>query len=252
MFRFLILVAMTLLAQPRVYTALRATSPIVIDGRAHEAAWKNAPWTDDFIDIEGDLKPKPRFRTRAKLLWDDQNLYVFAELQEPHVWGTLRDRNSIIYHDNDFEIFIDPDGDRLKYYEFEMNALNTIMELSLDKPYIDGGNYAFIRSPNIRSAVHVDGTLNDPRDEDRAWSVEVAILFKELSARTVGVRLPSPKVGDEWRVNFSRVQWMHRIVDGKYQVVPKSEHNEDNWVWSPMGVIDMHRPDRWGRLRFGK
>jgi hypothetical protein len=25
---------------------------------------------------------------------------------------------------------------------------------------------------------------------------------------------------------------------------------EDNWIWSPQGVIDMHRPERWGFVQF--
>jgi hypothetical protein len=234
-----------------IYIAARATTPITIDGRADEPAWRNASWTEAFVDIEGAGKPSPRFKTRAMMLWDDQNLYVFATMEEPHVWASLRERNSIVYHDNDFEIFIDPDGDRLNYYEFEMNALNTIMELHLDKPYIDGGNYTFVKSPNIRTAVSVEGTLNDASDIDRSWSIEVAIPFSDLSKHAAGVKQP-PKVGDEWRINFSRVEWTHRIVNGKYEAIPKSERNEDNWVWSPTGVIDMHRPERWGRLRFGK
>lgn len=233
------------------YTAPKLTTPITLDGRGDDPAWAAAPWTADFVDIEGDAKPKPAFRTRAKMLWDDRCLYVLAELEEPHVWGTFTKRNSIIYNDNDFEIFIDPDGDRLRYYEFEVNALNTIMELSLDKPYVDGGNYTFVELPGVRSAVHVNGTVNDPRDADRGWSVEIAIPFADLARVAGGVRTP-PAPGDVWRINFSRVQWTHEVVDGKYAKIPKDKRPEDNWVWSPMGVVDMHRPERWGKLVFGR
>ena len=73
------------------------------------------------LDIEGDAKPEPRYRTRAKMLWDDAFLYVAAELEEPHVWATLRQRDTVIFMDNDFEIFIDPDGDTYAYYEIEVN-----------------------------------------------------------------------------------------------------------------------------------
>ncbi|MCH2149882.1 MAG: hypothetical protein MK095_10670, partial [Phycisphaerales bacterium] len=55
---------------PRAYVAGQAAVPPVIDGRLDDPAWAEAPWTDDFIDIEGDVKPVPRFRTRAKMLWD--------------------------------------------------------------------------------------------------------------------------------------------------------------------------------------
>jgi hypothetical protein len=102
---------------PKTYDCSRAKSSIKIDGRLDDAAWRAAPWTDYFVDIEGDKKPKPRFRTRAKMLWDDEYFYVAADMEEPHVWGTLTKHDSVIFHDNDFEVFIDPNGDTLEYYE---------------------------------------------------------------------------------------------------------------------------------------
>jgi hypothetical protein len=118
---------------PRHYTCYRAAGPIVIDGRLDEPAWAAAPWTEPFGDIEGDKKPKPPLLTRAKMLWDDTYLYIGAELEEPHVWATLQQHDDIVFHDNDFEIFIDPDGDRREYYEIEVNALNTIFDLFLHR-----------------------------------------------------------------------------------------------------------------------
>ena len=91
------------------------------------------------MDIEGDRRPEPRFRTRMKMLWDDQALYIAAELEEPHVWATLTEHDSVIFHDNDFEVFLDPDGDSHLYAELELNALNTTWDLLLPKPYKDGG-----------------------------------------------------------------------------------------------------------------
>ena len=89
---------------PKHYVCRRATSAVVIDGRMNEAAWGNAPWTDLFVDIEGGAKPKPRFTTRAKMLWDDRYFYIAVNLEEPHVWGTLEQRDQIVFHDNDFEV----------------------------------------------------------------------------------------------------------------------------------------------------
>src|SRR5262245_34620473 len=77
------------LSLPRGYVCYRAVEPIVIDGKLDEKAWRDAAWTDSFVDIEGDLKPLPRFQTRAKMLWNDSYLYVAAHLDEPHIWGTL-------------------------------------------------------------------------------------------------------------------------------------------------------------------
>jgi hypothetical protein len=233
--------------RPRGYVCYRAATPVVIDGRLDDAAWGSAPWTDDFVDIEGDRKPRPRFRTRAKMLWDDRYFYVGAELEEPHVWGTLTLHDSVIFHDNDFEVFIDPDGDSHLYAELELNALNTTWDLLLTRPYKDGGKAINgWEMPGLKTAVHIDGTPNDPRDTDRGWSVEVAIpwpVLKELTDRPA-----PPKDGDQWRVNFSRVEWQHAVEDGRYRKVPNRP--EDNWVWSPQGVIDMHRPETWGYVQF--
>src|SRR5215207_2866652 len=88
---------------PKIYECVRADAPIRIDGRLDDSAWRRAPWTDAFIDIQGTSKPTPRFRTRAKMLWDDEYFYVAADLEEPHVWATLTRHDSVIFHDNDFE-----------------------------------------------------------------------------------------------------------------------------------------------------
>lgn len=232
---------------PRHYICYRARKPIVIDGKLDDEAWRDAEWTEDFVDIEGDRKPRPRFRTRAKMLWDDRYFYIGAELEEPHVWATLTEHDSVIFQDNDFEVFIDPDGDNHNYYEIEINALNTVWDLRLPKPYRDGGpalNEWEI--PGLKTAVYVDGTLNNPGDVDRGWSVEMAIPWKVL-AEFAGCPAP-PRDGDQWRVNFSRVEWLVRVVNGRYEKVPNMP--EDNWVWSPQGVIDMHRPETWGYVQF--
>jgi len=124
---------------PRGYQCRRTTTPVAIDGRLDDAAWRQASWTQEFLDIQGPHLPKPKFATRAKMLWDSEYFYIAALLKEPHVWGTLTNRDAVIFQDNDFEVFIDPDGDGHEYFEFEMNALNTQWDLRLVKAYKDGG-----------------------------------------------------------------------------------------------------------------
>ncbi|GAA5480931.1 LysE family transporter [Haloferula sargassicola] len=228
-----------------------------------EGGWEAVPWSEDFVDITGLPELRPGFRTRLKMAWDDRYLHVRAEMEEPHVWGTITRKNEVIFHDNDFEIFIDPDGDGLNYYEFEMNALGTIWELSLPKPYWQGGEP--ILGCNIEGLLAeavIDGTLNDPSDEDRGWEARVSIPWEGLAPYRGGKAGP-PEPGETWRVNFSRVQWRHEIVDGNYVRIPphgtdlgaslspeEQQHPEDNWVWSPQGVVNMHRPERWGEVTF--
>jgi hypothetical protein len=233
--------------EPRGYVWHRAAKAPVIDGKLSDEAWQTAAWSEDFVDIEGDKKPLPRQRTRMKMLWDDQYLYIGAQLEETHVWATHTKHDSIIFDDNDFEVFIDPDCDSQYYAELEINALNTTWDLLLTKPYKDKGKAINAwEIPGLKTAVHVDGTVNDPRDLDRGWSVEIAwpwASLKEIS----DVPVP-PRDGDQWRINFSRVEWQHEIVDGRYRKIKGKK--EDNWVWSPQGAVDMHRPERWGIVQF--
>ncbi|MFO0888477.1 MAG: carbohydrate-binding family 9-like protein [Isosphaeraceae bacterium] len=232
---------------PRGYVAYRADRPITLDGKLDEPAWKAVPWTESFVDIEGDRKPIPRLETRAKMLWDDQYFYVAAYLEEPHVWGTLTKHDSVIFQDNDFEIFIDPDGDNHEYYEIEINALNTEWDLFLGKPYRDGGPAVNEwEIPGLKTGVHVEGTLNNPGDRDGCWTVEFAIPWKVMAE--YAHRPSPPRDGDQWRINFSRVEWEIDTKDGKYAKVPN--RREDNWVWSPQGFVDMHRPEYWGFVQF--
>ena len=232
---------------PQGYVCPRAAHPLKIDGRLDDEAWRPAPWTADFVDIEGDAKPKPAHRTRVKMTWDDEYFYVGAELEEPRLWATLREHDAVIFQDADFEVFIDPNGDSHEYYELEINALGTTWDLLLPWPYKDGGRAIdHWEIVGLRSAVFLDGSLSDPSDTDRGWTVELAFPWKTLGK--LARRPAPPREGDQWRVNFSRVQWALEVVDGRYRKV--AGRKEDNWVWSPQGVIDMHRPERWGFVQF--
>ena len=232
--------------EPKRYACRRAAAPLVIDGRLDDAAWQQAEWTDWFTDIQGARMPAPRFHTRVKMLWDDRYFYVAAELDEPDLRASLTEHDSVIFHDNDFEAFLNPTADGLNYFEFEINALNTSWDLFLPKPYRQGGKADNSWDiPGLKSAVSLRGTLNDPRDRDSGWSVEIAFPWEAFASRA---KVQRPGAGDTWRVNFSRVEWRSKVVDGKYVNLPGIR--EDNWVWSPQGLIDMHVPDRWGFVRF--
>jgi len=235
---------------PKCYGAIKTKDLIKIDGKADEKAWDLAPWTDKFVDIEGDKRASPSFDTKVKMLWDENCLYLYALLEEPHIWGDLTEHDAIIYHNNDFEVFIRPFEQHPLYYEIEINPLNTVMDLFMPKPYRLGGEALMHWDiKNLKAAVYVNGTLNNPNDTDVYWSIEMAIPFSSLT--TFG-RRPTPRVNDYWKINFSRVQWQHEITEGKYtrredqgKIMP-----EDNWVWSPIGIVNMHYPERWGYVQF--
>lgn len=242
---------------PRVYVCGRASGPARIDGDLEKAFWRGAAWTEAFTDIEGARGRTPRHETRAKMAWDDECLYIGAWMEEPHVWATLTERDSVIFQDNDFEVFLNPSCDGRDYYELEVNALNTVWDLFLRRPYRAGGKGDNAWDcAGLRTAVRVAGTLNDPSDEDRGWSVEIAMPWRAFDrhAGAAGITGPGepPRAGEVWLVNFSRVEWDHRVVErGGRRVYEKvAGAGEHNWVWSPMGLVDMHVPWRWGIVAF--
>ena len=233
------------------YKARMVKRPIKVDGKLKEHDWKQAVLISDFEDIEGASKPKPSFNTTVKMMWDSQYLYIGAVLEEPHLWGTLKKQDDIIYRDHDFEVFIDPMGDGEQYFEIEINVLGTIMDLFMNKPYKKGGTFDMgWNTTGILSKVIANGTINDNSDIDSGWTVEMAIPFTAISRNN---RIASPSTTNPWRINFSRVQWTLE-PDGKTYRKKLNENkrtiSEHNWVWNPTGVIDMHVPVKWGYLYF--
>ncbi|AXB59096.1 carbohydrate-binding family 9-like protein [Flavobacterium fluviale] len=234
---------------PKSYIAYKTSSEITIDGDGADKAWEKTSWTTPFVDIEGVETPK--YKTQVKMLWDDNYYYILAKMEEPHVWANLRQRDTIIFYNNDFEVFIDPDNDTHNYYELEINALNTAWDLFINKPYREKNTV--LNDWNIdglKSAVKVDGTLNNASDIDKGWTLEIAIPWSVYKTSYHENIVPKDKF---WKVNFSRVNWQHSVVDGKYERKKDTEGKflpEYNWVWSPMGVINMHEPEKWAYVYF--
>jgi hypothetical protein len=163
----------------------------------------------------------------------------------------LKQKDTIIFYNNDFEVFIDPDGDTHNYYELELNALNTNWDLFVSKPYREGNVVLNdFTITGLKSAIKVDGTINNPNDIDKGWVVEMAIPWSVYKKSYFEKNVPKDQF---WRVNFSRVNWNFQITDGKYERKKDSKGkflHEYNWVWSPTGVVNMHEPEKWGYVYF--
>ena len=252
------------------YQARRVSSPLVIDGRLEEADWRAVERSPRFADLIGG---HPGIHdTRAAVLWDDAALYVAYWVEEPFVEATLTERDAPIYKDNDIELFI---AGRDAYYEFEMNAFGTIYEVFfIWERAFESAGYArrpeFDRTragvkpsngvgfkthprgprigywnwdmPGLTTAVHVDGTINDNRDRDRGWSVELRIPWRSLEALAMpDDRALPPRDGDVWQMDFSRFN--------QYKEAPPAK-DPGGWAWSPHGVWDSHIPELFTRVRF--
>jgi len=233
---------------PRMYIANFTQEDPLIDGQIDEV-WDQAVYSEHYIDIEG--KTTPLYPTQMKMLWNKEFLYILAKIEEPHVWGNLKQRDTVIFYNNDFEVFIDPDGDTHQYMELEINALNTAWDLFLERPYrnkVKVDNTWNIEG--LKSAVSYQGTLNDPSDIDLGWTLEIALPWNALERGNPSGTIP---VNQFWRMNFSRVNWQFDLVNNKYMRKKDDEGKyvpEFNWVWSPQGVINMHVTEIWGYVFF--
>lgn len=106
------------------YICRKTTEKIVIDGNLNKPVWQKAVKSSRFVDmVTGDPS---FFDTRIASLWDNENLYIAYWSEEPNVQASLTERDSLIWLENDVELFIDGED---SYYELEINALNTVYEV---------------------------------------------------------------------------------------------------------------------------
>lgn len=255
---------------PATYTCYRAVGPITIDGKLDEPSWRRAPKSNAFVDI---VTGEPAwFDTRVALLWDDDCLYFGFWAEENDVWATLTERDSKIYEENDLEIFI---AGRDAYYEFEINALNTVYEvfwiwkdifhpgsIYYGRPEFDrsaqrtmmldgvgghvhprGERWGFLDwdLPCLRSAVNIDGIVNSRTKTDRGWTAEIAIPWSSLALLADGRSLP-PSDGDVWRIDCSRFEKLGRNGE---TLDPCA-----GWTWNRHGHYDSHIPEMFPYVTF--
>lgn len=259
------------------YTCYRTREPLAITGRLDEPAWQRVPKSPRFVDM---ATGEPAFLdTRAAALWDEQNLYIGFWIEEPYVAATLTERDSLIFQENDVEVFIDG-GDA--YYELEVNALNTLYEVffiwqdaykrgsKFDVPEFDllsrkalsfagnqdrdletfwygthprGARWAFLDWDfrGLKSAVYVDGHLNDNARVDKGWRVELALPWRGMIWLANGRSLP-PQDGDVWSIFFGHFE--------KLELLGKRAQPSPAWCWNKHGVADTHLPECFTRVHF--
>jgi hypothetical protein len=211
-----------------VYRATRAQGTITVDGRLDEADWGRAEAVELVDTLTG--RP-PRYRTRARLLWDDAALYVAFTCDDDVVWARPGRRDDdAIYEDEVVEVFLDPGGAGRDYAEIEVSPANVRFDARFASRRSDLAT-ALRWSSGARTAVAVDGALTSgdaPPAPARGWTAELAIPWASLG--------PPPRAGTRWRMNLYRLETHNRarIAEGS--------------GFSPPLRPDFHAPDRFGWL----
>jgi len=205
---------------------------IEVNGELDEPAWKQAIRLEGFSLLDGEKKQK--FSTVGRMLWDENNLYISFECEDDDIWAKWRNFDDPLWENEVVEVFIDAEGDGIDYKEFEVNPVNTLVDLNIHKVDEEGriGDWRENRKWNatgIKSAVKVDGTIEERNDKDHKWAVEMKIPFQNFQAGT-------PLIGDIWRIQLYRIDR------------PQKQDTPSLYFWSPTDAF--HKPERFGYVQF--
>src|SRR5947209_9409638 len=191
-------------APPTAFECRWARTPITIDGKADEEAWKHAQVIDNFyLPWLGPKARKAKTATKAKLLWDREYLYFFADMEDADLYADVKEHNGMTWENDVFELFFKPADDRPGYYEFQVNAAGTIFDLFI--PRRGSGGYRRYKDDtkfHVEAKVVLRGTLNKWTDRDEGWSVEGRIPWKDF-LRTGG----RPAAGEQWKFALCRYDY---------------------------------------------
>ncbi len=191
------------------YVARKVAKGPKIDGKLDDAVWHDAPSTGPFTNTMSGAAADQK--TEAKLLRDSKFLYVAFDNQDSDIWATLGKRDDKLWTQEADELMIDADGNGKTYVElqFAPNGKHlrhvpahtaSTRTRSTPRP----SRYSW--NSKLQAEVAVDGTLNKRDDQDKGWTVEMAIPLEDVKGLDKGstLKLP-PSVGDKWRINMFRM-----------------------------------------------
>jgi hypothetical protein len=259
------------------YPCRRTRLPIRVDGVLDDDAWQHAHWSPRFADMVSGTPGL--YDTRAAMVWDAEALYVAFRVEEPHLRASATERDALIFLENDVEVLIDG-GDWYYELEINaLGTLYEVLFVwrdayAADLRYVDAGLEVLARGavsfggdherrgstfwtgshprglrwafrdwdlPGLRTAVDLQGTLNDDTDVDRGWTVEVALPWSGLAGLPSDRPVP-PRPGDLWRLFLGRFQKL-QVSGGELMPHPA-------WTWTRQAVYDTHRPEEWLEVEF--
>ncbi len=224
----LLIAALPCLAQ---YTIQRATSPITIDAKLDEAAWRNAASMGDFSFNwyqSGDKE-----QTVVKILYDDENLYVSWYVHDKHISAYQRQRHGPVSKDDCVEIFIAPNAAKPgNYYTWEINAIGTMLNRNKSDWYTGGATWEPV-GVEYKTTFH-GADKKDEMPEDDHWIVEMKVPLQNFSHDAAHT---PPLDGDQWRLNVNR-------IGGKT--------NPQLSSWAPIlpPLKSFHSPEAFGSVSF--
>ncbi|MBG88577.1 MAG: dehydrogenase [Verrucomicrobiales bacterium] len=210
-----------------VYHARRATTPIVIDGKADEADWQEAEVIDRF-DFPWWKGKQATEQSQVRMLWDDRFVYILHTCIDGHINSQPREHDDPqLARDDCFEIMVAPDPLRPNsYFNIEWNV---------NGAYIDAHRPAGPKGPRL-AEWDAKGVIVRSIIRKDSWTCEVAIPLDVFAGNA-----EKPRAGRSWNVNFNR----HNYLDAAGKLRQLSQ-------WSSTGTPRpaFHVPGRFGSVVF--
>ena len=197
---------------PKTYICHQTTDKIKIDGLLNEQDWQKAK-AIRFYHLR--KKPPQDYQEAespaiGKFLWDKDNLYIGIEAKDKDIWATIKEHDGKLWQEDVLEAFFKPDKSKPTYYEFEFSPKNVVLDLIWPKRGARSLEFAKTLESNLKKVVKVYGTLDNWKDTDDKWVLEVAIPFSAFKEITV-----SPKIGDEWSFALCRYDYSVYLEEGR-------------------------------------
>ena len=206
---------------------------IIIDGNLTEAVYQKAPRNILKNSVDKARIEDLNYETTTQVFHDNSHLYIAFRSGDRDIHSSFSKRDEHLWKEEAVEVFIDTDDEPNNYVEIEVSPKNVLFDSYIvDPANIDVEATRKFDLSNIQTAVSVEGSVNNRKDKDQQWTVEIAIPFSELVDNFHPEKLSEYK----WKINFYRIN--------------RDTSELQFMSWSPTEG-SFHRPERFGQLTFG-
>lgn len=217
------------------YIVHRTGKTLTMDGKDHPMEWRNAMTIKNFtIPV---AKTPAKSRTDVKMLWDDENLYIWFMAADEDLRGTLKGKTAALWSEDVVEVFLVPDFASGRYYELELAPSNELLALQIAKAHGETIGQRAKWTHHITTSMEPSGTLNNPADKDKFYRGIIKVPFADL----LYAGNKSPAMGDAWRFISARCDLGKPY--GKKQELSAAV---------PLSARDFHINPEYGTMKFSR
>jgi hypothetical protein len=229
---------LTIGEQP-VYKVKKTAGPIIIDGTLDDLSWKNAE-VQNFKYFYRREKAPEKQESEFRMMWDNENLYLFYDFRDTSLTSRETNLDGRPYMDDCIEFYCMPVPDSINmHFAFEINIWKKPYDFVILWQY-HNGRHVNIKSynPVYKIEVTYEGTINNDKDKDSGWRMELAIPFTAFSDFN---NVNPAKTGTRWA--FQAVRQDRNSVDDKGR--------STSTIFPIYDIFkDVHQPSRFGICEF--